>query len=123
MPKRVLDVGNCAMDHGSIRTLIESNFDAEVVQSHGADGAVSQLAGSSFDLVLINRIFDQDGASGSQLIQRICADDRFQGVPIMLISNFPKHQDDAVQQGAVHGFGKSELDQSATLDKLRPYLE
>ena len=37
--KRVLDVGNCALDHGSISALISKQFGADVVQAHGPEDA------------------------------------------------------------------------------------
>ena len=37
MARRVLDVGNCVPDYGAIRSLMERQFGAEVVQTHGPD--------------------------------------------------------------------------------------
>ena len=122
MTKRVLDVGNCSLDHGSIVSLIEGNFDAEVVQAHDASEAIKQLNQSEFDLVLINRVFDRNGGSGLDLIRGIAADSKRQATPVMLITNYAKYQDAAVELGAVRGFGKSELHTNATLDKLKLHL-
>lgn len=122
MSKRVLDVGNCGFDHGSIKSLIEANFDAEVIQAHDLDEAISQLDDSDFDLTLVNRVFDRNGESGLDLIRRITDGSNIRSTPVMLISNFANYQDEAVKLDAVRGFGKSQLNEKATLDKLRVHL-
>ena len=38
MTKRVLDVGQCAPDHATIRAYLTGNFDCEVVQVDDAAG-------------------------------------------------------------------------------------
>mgnify|MGYP003339513880 CR=1 FL=1 len=53
--KKVLSVGQCGMDHGSIRRLIEGNFAAEVVGADDEPEALAALAEGTVDLVLINR--------------------------------------------------------------------
>ena len=40
----------------------------------------------------------------------------------MLVSNYEQAQADAIEQGAVPGFGKSKLNASETTDLLRQYL-
>ena len=70
MPKRVLDVGNCSMDHGAISAALAKHFGAEVVQAHGPDDALASLRGGKFDLVLVNRKLDQDYSDGLEIIQQ-----------------------------------------------------
>ena len=53
--KRVLDVGNCAPDHSSIKRFLAKHFECEVLQAHGADDALTALRGGHVDLVLVNR--------------------------------------------------------------------
>ncbi len=107
--KRVLDVGQCAADHGSIRRLIEGHFKAEVVQAHSANDALDQLREGPFDLVLINRVLDVDGGSGLEIIEQIKSDSNLRDVAVMLITNYPEHQQRAVAAGAEAGFGKAQL--------------
>jgi hypothetical protein len=40
----------------------------------------------------------------------------------MLVTNYPEHQQEAVAAGAEPGFGKAELGQLATRDKLSRFL-
>ena len=122
MPKRVLDVGNCGFDHGSIKSLIEGNYDAEIVQAHDSEEAMNQLNESAFDLILVNRVFDRNGEHGLELIRSVTADSKFRSTPVMLITNYANYQDEAVEMGALPGFGKNELNENATLDKLRMHL-
>lgn len=122
MTKRVLDVGNCGFDHGAIKSLIEDTFDAVVVQANDADEASRQLAESPYDLILVNRVFDRNGGSGLDLIRDLTANGKSPTPPVMLITNYAGYQDQAVELGAIRGFGKSELDGPATLEKLSAHL-
>ena len=122
MAKRVLDVGQCGFDHSAIRRLIESEFAAEVVQAHGLNDAVSQLKNESFDLVLVNRKLDADYSDGLAVVRAIKTDASLTQTPVMLVSNYPDAQEAAVAAGASLGFGKAELYQPATREKLRPFL-
>ena len=74
MAKRVLDVGQCGLDHGLIREMVESHFGAEVVQTHNADDALEELRNGTYDLVLINRKLDCDGSDGIAILKIIKAD-------------------------------------------------
>ncbi len=122
MLKRVLDVGNCAADHGAIRALIEENFRAEVVPAHGAADALQELRAQAVALVLVNRKLDRDHSDGLDVVKQIKSQPKLAAVPVMLITNFAEHQQSAVQCGAEPGFGKSELDRPETLAKLKKFL-
>lgn len=123
MPKRILDVGNCQPDHAAIKSLLTDHFDCEVVQAHGADDALSELKSAPYDLVLVNRKLDRDYSDGLNVIREIKADAEVAGVPCMLITNYPEHQDAAVAAGAVRGFGKLELRRPETVGQLRSALQ
>ncbi|MHB0956374.1 MAG: response regulator [Pirellulaceae bacterium] len=122
MPKRVLDIGNCLPDHRAIVTMIESNFDARVSQADRWDDAVEQLRSQPFDLVLVSRKLDIDYSDGLEVIRRIKQDPQLKSLPVMMVTNFGEHQQQAVQAGAVEGFGKQSLRAPGTLQKLAPFL-
>jgi len=122
MPKRVLDVGNCGVDHSAIRGMLEKTFAAEVVQAHGPDDALALLRGQPFDLVLVNRKLDQDYSDGLEIIQQIKADAKLAQVPCMLVTNHPEQQELAVAAGAVIGFGKKSLYADVTRERLATFL-
>ncbi len=120
--KRVLSVGQCGADHGSISRTLQRAFGAEVVAAHSAAGALAALRRESFALVLVNRILDADGSSGLELIRRVRADEALKGVPVMLVSNYEDAQAEAVAAGAAPGFGKAALGQPHALARLEPFL-
>jgi CheY-like chemotaxis protein len=120
--KRILSVGNCAADHGSLAQTLELHFPVEVVSAATSREAVEKLSGEPFALVLVNRVFDADGASGLDFIRRLKADEHFRPVPVMLLSNREDAQRQAEQSGALPGFGKSDLGEPHMLDRLKGIL-
>ena len=122
MPKRVLNVGNCSLDHDAIRRLIEDNFDADIVAAQGTDDALEALRRAPFDLVLANRKFAPSAALGIDLIRQMKSDPQLGTTPVMLVSNYPDAQQEAVAAGAEPGFGKAELDREETRQKLARFL-
>jgi DNA-binding response OmpR family regulator len=121
MTKRVLDVGQCAPDHAAITRLVRS-LGAEVIQTDGLDDTLDQLRQRPFALVLINRKLDADYSDGMEILHAIKADAALAAVPIMLVSNFPEAQAQAIAAGAIQGFGKAELSRPETAEKLRAVL-
>jgi len=122
MTKRILDVGNCAPDFASITRLLTSHFDCQVEQAHSPEETLSKLRAGQYDLVTINRKLDRDYTEGVEILKAIKADEQISAVPVVLITNFPEHQDAAVALGAERGFGKLEYEEPATLEKLKAIL-
>ena len=122
MTKRVLDVGQCALDHGNIQHLLTQHFDVEVDQAHSTREALDRLKQSAYDLVLVNRLLDRDHSPGLALVEQLQANTDLAAIPVMLVSNYPASQQEAVAAGARPGFGKSEYRDPATLEKLRAIL-
>lgn len=123
MPKRLLDVGNCGPDHAAIRALVTGNFNAAIVQTHGIEDTLEQLRRQPFDLVLINRKLDRDYSDGIDILRQIKSDPELAKIPVMLITNYAEHQQQAVADGAEPGFGKLELHTPATHEKLARFLK
>lgn len=122
MAKRVLCVGQCQPDHGAIRALLTSHFEVELDQAHGRDDTLAALRGGHYDLVLVNRKLDRDYSDGIEIIRTIKADLDLADVPVMLVTNYPEHQDAAVAAGAERGFGKQQFDRPETTARLAPIL-
>lgn len=122
MTKRVLGVGNCSFDHGTIEELISANFDAEIVAASLQDKALEMLRAGRFDLALVNRKLIADSSEGVKLIEQIKADPQLADTPVMLLSNCAEAQRAAVAAGAEPGFGKAELDRPETVEKLARFL-
>ncbi len=122
MTKRVLDVGQCGFDHGAISRLIADEFGAQVEQAHGLDDALARLKGDRFDLVLVNRRLDADYSDGLAVVRAIKGDASLAATPVMLVSNYADAQNAAIAAGAEPGFGKAEMTQPATREKLSHFL-
>ncbi len=118
----VLDVGQCNLDHGNISRLLQDQFDAGVDRVHHADEAADAVRDKRYNLVLVNRIFDADGAEGLAFIERLQADEATRDTPVMLVSNFADAQEAAVALGAKPGFGKSALSDPKTVEGLSAHL-
>ena len=124
MAKRtVLDVGNCGPDHASIRRMLSGYFDVEILQAHGPRDTLQLLRQSAVDLVLINRKLDQDYSDGVEVLRLIKSDPEVSAVPVMIVTNLAEHQAAAIALGAEAGFGKLELQEPATRQKLAAFLE
>ena len=123
MPKRVLDVGNCGVDHTAIRAMLEKSFGVEVLQADGPQDALQTLQAQAIDLVLVNRKLDQDYSDGLEVIRQIKADTQFANVPCMLVTNYAEHQQTAVKAGAEYGFGKKEFYAQEAQQRLARFLK
>jgi two-component system chemotaxis response regulator CheY len=121
--KRVLSVGQCGADHGSLSRTFRSHFDAELVSADTAAEALGLLESEAFDLVLVNRVFDADRGSGVDLIRQLIQEPPRANVPVMLVSDYDWAQDEAVKAGAQPGFGKSSLGQPQMLTGVRTILD
>ena len=120
--KKVLDVGQCQSDHASIRRLIEGNFSAHVVQAHDAFDAIERLRAEKFDLVLVNRKLDADYSDGLEIVKQIKTDPTLASIRVMLLTNYPEHQQQAMAAGAEPGFGKAQFGQAETHERLKKIL-
>jgi two-component system chemotaxis response regulator CheY len=121
--KKVLSVGQCSADHGSISYLFREHFGMEVIAAHTGQDALNRLRRGGVDLVLVNRVFDHDHSSGVNFIAEVKGDADLQQVPIMLVSNYPDAQQKAVAFGALPGFGKADMDEPDTIARLREALD
>lgn len=120
--KRVLSAGQCAADNWSVRTALKLHFPVEVTEASTTAEALAKLRAESFDLVLLNRVFDRDGTSGLDVIRRLKSDEKLRSVPVMLVSNYEDAQQQAVHAGAVPGFGKAELGRETMVERLKAFL-
>ena len=121
MTKRVLNIGQCALDHSNISDLLNRHFSVEIDKAATHDEAISLATQNQYDLVLVNRIYDQDGSAGQQTIEQLCQSDS--DCPVMLVSNYADAQQMAQAVGATKGFGKSQLNDSETIAALSAVLK
>lgn len=116
--KTILDVGNCGPDHASLSAMLLANFHVEILQADQWSDTIAALQSRSVDLILVNRKLDIDYSDGLDIIRRLKSDPTFCTIPVMLITNYPEHQQAAVALGAEYGFGKLELRAPETKARL-----
>jgi len=122
MTKTVLNVGQCSYDHGQISRMLQAGFDVQVEAAGTFAATWAAVERQAYDLILINRVLDRDGASGLDLVKELKAKPATAEIPVMLVSNYADAQDSAVQLGALPGFGKSDLGTKAVTQRLASVL-
>jgi two-component system chemotaxis response regulator CheY len=122
MTKSVLDIGNCDPDHFAIKKMLLDCFDVEVFRAAQLSDAQNWLDSRTIDLILINRKLDIDYSDGIEVLKVLKSREETKPIPVMLITNYPEHQEAAVAAGGEYGFGKLELNSPATLERLRKFL-
>lgn len=119
---KILSVGQCLIDQRSLTRWLTTTFDAEILSVDTGQEVLDCLSLGEYDLVLINRIADADGASGIDLIRDLKANPQTADQKLMLVSNYQNVQDQAVELGALPGFGKSNLQSSASIAHMNKAL-
>ena len=122
MTKYVLDIGNCSPDHTSISKMLRKHFSVEITQADQTVDALAKLRQKRFDLILVNRKLDCDYTDGLEVIKAIKSEPEFTPIPVMLITNHDNYQQEALAIGAEYGFGKLQLSEPSTHEKLEKFL-
>ena len=121
--KTVLSIGQCRPDSAAIAHFFKAHFEVDVLTADLPDQALAFIETNSLDLVLINRLLDADSSDGLEILKQIRSHKTKNGIPVMLISNYPEWQQKAVAMGASYGFGKAELNLPETRARLAEVLE
>ncbi|MFM7930424.1 MAG: response regulator [Pirellula sp.] len=121
--KIVLDVGNCGPDHSAISAMLRKHFDVEILRADQLSDTLATLQRQEVDLILINRKLDIDYSDGIEILQAVKRSDAYRDIPVMLITNYAEHQQQAIAAGAILGFGKLELHAPETLKRLEAVLK
>jgi two-component system, response regulator, stage 0 sporulation protein F len=122
MSRRVLSVGQCGPDHSALTRFLKGTFVVEIDTADTAAEAISAVQQQPYSLVLINRKLDADYSDGVDILRTLKADPATTAVPVMIVSNYPEYQDEAVMLGGERGFGKNQLGQSDVIAQLEPFL-
>ncbi|MGC4005535.1 MAG: hypothetical protein QM811_21415 [Pirellulales bacterium] len=93
---RVVAVGNCGYDQGTLNGWLSRDFATSCVAAHDWEDLQAELRRGDVALVLVNRILDRDGSEGLDILTRLKAEPRFADVPAMLLSNYADAQATAV---------------------------
>lgn len=122
--KLIMSVGQCNYDHASITRLLQSlQLDCEKIDDIITAYETLKKQKDRYILVLVNRKIDKDNSDGIELIKKIKNDEELKNIPVMLVSNYPEVQQEAVKYGAEYGFGKRELNQDKTREKILNAIE
>jgi len=109
MSKKVVLVGHCGADSSYLRLAVKSaRPDVQIVTAE-SDKELKNAIMDGADLVLFNRVVDYgfDTEEGVELIRAY--QKAFPSMKSMVVSNYDTAQNEAVQAGALPGFGKREI--------------
>ena len=121
--KKVMSVGQCNPDHFALSDFLKRNFSCEVIRIDSTEEALEKLKLEKVDLVLVNRKLDIDYTDGTILIDKMKEDQNFKSIPVMLVSNYPEYQEEAVSKGALWGIGKQDYHKDESVEKFKDVLE
>ena len=122
MPKKVALIGHCGPDSSYLRLAVQkAGRDVKVVAADD-DAELQKVLEAGVDLLLFNRVLDYgfEEEEGVELIRRLRAENP--NVKMMLVSNYPESQAEAVEAGALPGFGKREIGSPRVTELLREAL-
>ncbi len=120
MSKKVLLVGHCGPDSFALRSAIGRLGDVEIEMVNDAKTLEAGMPAAA--LLLVNRVLDGrfETGDGVELIERLASDS--DGPAMMLISSYPEAQAQAEAAGALPGFGKTEMYDDRTAERIRAAL-
>src|SRR4051812_7358269 len=113
----ILNIGQCNVDGPRMKQLFASKLKANVLEADDAAQAQQILANEDVDIVLVNRELAFSDENGIDVIEQLRRDGL--EAPIMLVSDHEDAQKEAVQKGAMRGFGKAKLNDPETLELIR----
>ncbi|HEX8523761.1 MAG TPA: hypothetical protein VF669_16010 [Tepidisphaeraceae bacterium] len=120
--KKIALVGHCGPDSSFLRMTVkraEPNVDVLMVDD---ERDLIQTISDGVDLLLLNRelSYGFHDSFGVDLIKRLRS--KYPNVKLMLVSNYPDAQADAIANGALPGFGKRELGTPRVAQVIREAL-
>jgi len=109
MSKKVVMVGHCGADSSYLKLAVKAAEPSVQIMSADSDRELKDALVEGADLVLVNRVVDYgfDTDEGVEIIRAY--QKAFPKTKTMLVSNFESAQQDAIQAGALPGFGKREI--------------
>lgn len=120
MSQHVVLVGHCNVDGPRLQREIESKAGQVVVSRVNEAAALQAAVARGADLLLVNREpvgFEEEGV---EIIRDVHA--RHPGQKVMLVSDYPDAQEQAVSAGALPGFGKADIGSPKLIDTVKQAL-
>ena len=120
--KRVGLVGHCSPDSSHLTMAVSAAVPGTKVIRVTDDAGTDKLLADGVDLLLINRAMEHGYSEeiGTDYLRKLKA--KAPNVKMMLITNYADVQEQAVQLGALPGFGKSSIMAAETKKKLQDAL-
>lgn len=119
--KTILIVGHCGYDAPRLRQIVEKIPDTQAIIVNDQQQLSQYLEQKKeADLALINRIGSSDGHSGIEIIKQLTQTNP--QLKTMLISNYADAQQQAIEAGALLGFGKDSLESPQTQQRIQQAL-
>ena len=118
-PKRIVLVGHCGPDGSYLRMTISRAIKGASILMADDEIHLKRLVVEGVDLLLLNRVLDYGFSVdlGVDLIKRLGQE--HPNLKMMLITNYPDAQAEAIRLGALPGFGKREMGSPAVTELLR----
>ena len=123
MSKNILLVGHCGADSSYLRMTVKKALgDVQIQIVEDSQELNQALATKQVDLILFNRQLDYgfDSDQGVDVIRSLRLS--HPNAKMMLVSNYPEAQQEALAAGALPGFGKRELGSARVTELLRNAL-
>jgi two-component system, chemotaxis family, chemotaxis protein CheY len=119
---KVVLVGHCGPDATYLRMAVKAAGDNVALSSVDDNDGLEQALKVGVDLILFNRELDYgfEPATGIEMIRVLKP--RYPQVRMMLISNYPEAQAEAMTAGAIPGFGKREIGSARVKQLLRDLM-
>jgi two-component system, chemotaxis family, chemotaxis protein CheY len=119
MSKKIALVGHCGPDSSYLRMAVSRAVKGASVVAADDDHELHRVIEEGVDLLLLNRVLDYGFTSdeGVDVIRRLR--EKHPHLKMMLVSNYPEAQAEAVAAGALPGFGKREIGTSRVTEVLR----
>ena len=119
MSKKIALVGHCGPDSSYLRMAVSRAVKDAKVLAADDDHELHRLVEDGVDLLLLNRVLDYGFSSdeGVEIIRKLR--EKHPQLKMMLVSNYPEAQAEAVEAGALPGFGKREIGTPRVTELLR----
>jgi ActR/RegA family two-component response regulator len=123
MSKRIALIGHCGPDSSFLRMAVSRAAKGAQVVSADDTASLDRLIAEGIDLLLFNRVLDYgfEDTEGVEIIRKLRA--AHPNLRMMLVSNYPEAQAEAIAAGALPGFGKREMNSPRVTDLIRNALE
>ena len=121
MSQTIVLVGHCGIDGPRLQSVVSQCLKGCEVVRVNEQGDLEAACEQGADLLLVNREpVGFEGTEGLELIRGVRQ--RYPDQKVMLVSDFPEAQQEAIAAGALPGFGKRDIDSPKLEQSIRQAL-